>query len=599
MAAAKKVHLGGKEVSKPSKMMLKLKLDGLRKLRGIMVRKATTGGNWWDKLGKPQYGGEMVIRADRNIVNFDPYFSLNLTTINSAWMERLFADDWTLDPAVWDYNVSVRPTQYVKGQLAETWEFPDPSTCLVHLRKGVHWQDIPPANGREFIADDVVFHYNRLYGLSSDFTKPSTFRAGVTWFKDLISVTATDKYTVVFKWKTPNPEFIMDALRPPNPQRVFEAREAVEKWGDLSDWHHAIGTGPFILKDFVDGSSAMLVKNPNYWGYDERHPQNKLPYVDTVKYLIIPDDATALEAIRGGKIDIIPQISSVHAQAIQKTNPEILQMPHGPPTFSIQPRNDKAPFNDIRVRKAMQMALDLPTIAKDYYYNTVEPYPSSMTSRYMKGWGFLYEEWPQDLKDEYAYNPTAAKKLLAEAGYPNGFKTNIVADTTGNMEMLQIVKSYFAQVSLDMEIQPMESADWVAFVETNHKHDQLIYQPPGPLGLCCAPLRQFNRFQTGSSTNLQMISDPVFDGLCAKAMVSPSLDGVLRILRDANEYVARQHFAISLLQPRTYSLCQPWLKGFNAQFASTWTPASGPGMLSFYLGRFWIDQNLKKSLGQQ
>jgi len=98
LAAAKKVHLGGKEVSKPSKMMLKLKLDGLRKLRGIMVRKATTGGNWWDKLGKPQYGGEMVIRADRNIVNFDPYFSLNLTTINSAWMERLFADDWTLDP---------------------------------------------------------------------------------------------------------------------------------------------------------------------------------------------------------------------------------------------------------------------------------------------------------------------------------------------------------------------------------------------------------------------------------------------------------------------------------------------------------------------
>ena len=73
-------------------------------------------------------------------------------------------------------------------------------------------------------------------------------------------------------------------------------------------------------------------------------------------------------------------------------------------------------------------------------------------------------------------------------------------------------------------------------------------------------------------------------------------DEVLRILRDANAYVAKQHFSVSLLQPMTYSLCQPWIKGFNAQFGSTWGVAGGPLMLSFYLGRFWIDQNLKKSM---
>ena len=61
----------------------------------------------------------------------------------------------------------------------------------------------------------------------------------------------------------------------------------------------------------------------------------------------------------------------------------------------------------------------------------------------MKGWGFPYEEWPQELKDEYAYNPTAAKQLLADAGYPNGFKTNIVVDIGGDMELFQIIKSYF------------------------------------------------------------------------------------------------------------------------------------------------------------
>ena len=81
----------------------------------------TTG--WWDKLGKPQYGGEIVIRASRNIENFDPYFSEGFTSIYGGWMERLVSDDWTLDPAVWDYTIAWHPSKYMKGQLAESWEF--------------------------------------------------------------------------------------------------------------------------------------------------------------------------------------------------------------------------------------------------------------------------------------------------------------------------------------------------------------------------------------------------------------------------------------------------------------------------------------------
>ena len=131
-----------------------------------------------------------MIRASRDIVNFDPYFGLNLTTIHSAWMEKLVSDDWTLDPAIFDYKTRWHPSQYTKGQLAESWEFTDPSTYVAHLRKGIHWQDIPPANGREFIADDVVFHFNRLYGLGGGFTKSSPSHTGAIRFQDLISVTA-------------------------------------------------------------------------------------------------------------------------------------------------------------------------------------------------------------------------------------------------------------------------------------------------------------------------------------------------------------------------------------------------------------------------
>jgi hypothetical protein len=80
--------------------------------------KLMKGSNaWWYHLGKPQYGGEIVIRSSRNIVNFDPYFAEALTTINSAWMERLVADDWTINPEEWDYRTHFRFDPYVKGNV--------------------------------------------------------------------------------------------------------------------------------------------------------------------------------------------------------------------------------------------------------------------------------------------------------------------------------------------------------------------------------------------------------------------------------------------------------------------------------------------------
>jgi len=512
-------------------------------------------------------------------------------------MERLVADDWTLDPAIFDYKTLWHPSQYLKGQLAENWEFTAPNTYVVHLRKGITWQNIPPANGREFVADDVVFHFNRLFGLGGDFTKPSPYNAAINAFQDLVSVTAPDKYTVIFKFKVLNPEIIKETMHAVDLSLCIENPDVVRKWGDVRDWHHAIGTGSFMLKDFVPGKFATLSKNPNYWGYDERYPENQLPYINTVKYLYMPDDKEALDAMRTGKIDIIDCVSPLQAEEMRKTNPEIIQiLTPLPPTVSLDPRIDVKPFNDIRVRQAMQKAIDLPAIAKTYYHGLVEPYPDTLSSRYMKGWGFPYEEWPQALKDEYSYDPIAAKRLLGKSGYPNGFKTNLVADTAGDMNLLKIIQSYLSQIAIEMEIRPMETNDWNNFV-MSRKHDQMVHHPAGHLGHTSSPLRDLYRFRTGSPDNYGMVSDPVFDALYEKARNSTALDGVLGIFKEANEYVARQHVAISVLQPMAYSLCQPWIKGFNAQFGSTWGAAAGPGMLSFYLGRFWIDQDLKKSLG--
>jgi peptide/nickel transport system substrate-binding protein len=316
-----------------------------------------------------------------------------------------------------------------------------------------------------------------------------------------------------------------------------------------------------------------------------------LPYVDKVKILIIPDKDKAMEMFLAGKIDAIEGISRQQTEAIKKSHPEIVQIPiPWSSTITIDPRNDSAPFNDVRIRKAMQMAINLPDIAKNYYKGAVEPYPSTLSSKCVKAWGegwaFAYEDWAQDLKNEYAYNPAAAKKLLAEAGYPHGFKTNVAAGAGADLKLLQIVKSYFADVGIKMEIRPGVG---------DNNFDQLYY-PGGSLGLDVEPFRQLPRLMTGYALNTHLrVSDPVYDTFFHRAKTAAALEETRQIFREANEYVARQHFAISLLpKPGRYSLCQPWLKGYNAQFGSTgWSPPS----LSFYMARFWIDQKLKKSTG--
>ena len=140
----------------------------------------------------------------------------------------------------------------------------------------------------------------------------------------------------------------------------------------------------------------------------------------------------------------------------------------------------------------------------------------------------------------------------------------------------------------------MDTASWTSYVMTNHKADALVMRGTGSLGQTQAPTSQLNRMRTGVSYNYLMISDPVIDTNYANAMVATDPNVILQILESENEYLAKQHYAISLLTTVGYSLCQPWLKGYNAQQQSTGNNAVNIG---FYGARYWIDQRLKTSLG--
>ena len=564
---------------------------------GITTTTSTTG-HWWDSLGTPQYGGGIVLRINSDIVNFDPYLKGGMSA-SSAWYERVHGDDWILDPAIFNYPITFRPSDYVKGLLAESWEFTDPLTYVEHIRKGVTWQNIPPANGRELTAYDIAAHYNRLFGLGGGYTTGSSY-VTQTPYANLVSLTTPDKYTVIFKWKNVCPEFITETLQAGGGDQLIECPDAVKQWGDLSDWHHAIGTGPFILADIVSGSSASLIRNPTYWGFDERYPQNRLPYIDTIKILIIPTDATAEAALRSGKIDVMDTIPFSDSQSISKTNPELLKfiLPYTAAN-TIEMRCDLAPFKDIKVRQALQMAIDIPTMAATYYGGYVKPYPATLTSYYESGWGFPYEQWPQSLKDEYAFNPATAKQLLAAAGYPNGFNTNIVVNSSGDKDLWLLVQSYFSVIGVNMSIRLMDAASWSTYVRTNISYDAMSANSTGNFGLTYEPLRQMSPIQSTTSTTLNYrgITDTVYDAIYPKALLTTSIAEVKQLLKDANQRLLQQHYEISMIQPVNYTICQPWLKGFNNQAKAITGSGSGPSYLGFYCGRYWIDQNTKKSFG--
>jgi len=544
----------------------------------------STTGHWWDSLGTPTYGGYIITSTTTDITNFDPYNGTANACVNYAWMEPLFQDNWLLPPST--YQISFRPDDVVAGCLAQSWSMPDSSTVVVKLRQGIHFQNVAPVNGREFTSADVVYHFDRMLGLGMGFTKIDPYWATNTW-ASCTAVTANDKYTVTFKWNVTNPEVVLEDMEYASLACDIEAKEAVDLWGNLNDWHHAMGTGPFMVQDFVSTSSMTLVKNPTYWGTDEHFPQNQIPYVDGIKILIIANKDTSLAALRTGKIDVVGGPTIQQVLAMNKTNPDIKVLKNPGNPYDLDPRDDLTPFSDIRVRFAMQEALNLPLIASSYFQGYADPRPQTELSYYIPGWGYPYDEWPQDLKDKYAFSQTNSKALLAAAGYPNGFSTTLVYTNTLDSDLIQICVSELNDVGIKVALQPMDSASINSYLLTAHANTGLASRG-SQLGRIMPPTRPLTQFQTGDSVNYIGWSDPVYNAFYPAALAATTVDGVKQVVRNANIYVANNIPEICTPTANSFVFYQPWLMAFGGS-------TGGNGME--YGAREWINLDLKKSMG--
>ena len=540
----------------------------------------------------PQYGGSITEAKVADAPHADTWWGSASREPVTLVLEKMGIADWATPRDKWDFKSYNNPTSVLRGLLAESYDIsPDGLTYTVNIRKGVNWHDKPPMNGRELVADDIVFSFHRMTGTGSGFTEPSP-HATVISNLPIESIEATDKYTVVFKLTKLHLAAFWDMYSSSNFGFIYPP-EVIQEHGHAQDWRNLVGTGPYELTDWVKDSSQTFTKNPNYWGYDEKFPENRLPYLDEIKFLIIPDQSTMLAALRTGKnARLAFGLSLDQAKSLQRTNPELLWSTNLdiPLTHSMDVR--KPPFDDIRVRTAMQLALDLETINNTLFGGRGDTTPYGIIGPARPGFYTPFEEWPQEIKDNYAYDPERAKQLLAEAGYPNGFKTKLETATTHpyymNLDYTQLAVDMWSKIGVDVEIDIIEWAAYAARVNT-HTYEGMVH---GLRGLSWSPLFAIRiAAHSDHVWNMPGVQDPVYDAMVEAAENAGSTEELMELVKKADDYYIPQQWVTWGPMRPGFVFWQPWMVGYNGEIVI------GGGRFSLYLSRVWLDSELKEAMG--
>ena len=288
---------------------------------------------WGAEVGPPRRGGILRVRG-YDPVHFDPHLTINFKTNNTL----SFVYGKLVRHKV---GGDVRPgTFIVEPDLAQRWETPDETTYIFHLRQGVKWHNKPPVNGRELVAEDVKFSYDRFL------TEKGNADRYILELVDRIEV--VDRYTVKFLLKEPY-VWLIDVLANPRSMWIL-APEVLEKYGDFKKVESAIGTGPFLLERYEPNVKTVFKRNPDYY----REGQ---PYVDGVEWLVLDDPSTGLAMYRTGQIDCAPggnwTVRQQDLDSLKQSHPHLRYVDwQSLVTQAIYLRTDQPPFIDVRVRRA-------------------------------------------------------------------------------------------------------------------------------------------------------------------------------------------------------------------------------------------------------
>lgn len=339
-----------------------------------------------------------------------------------------------------DYNFNYKPG------LAESWETSeDGLTWTFHLRKGVKFHD-----GKPFTAEDVKWTIDTIKNPDT----ASPFAGDLAAIKEVV---VKDDYTVDIVLNYPFPNLLFNLS---NTASGIANREAYEKYGDEYGTKYVIGTGPYMFKEWVKGDRIVLVKNPDYnWGPEWM--SNRGPaLIDKIVLRTIPEENSRLMELETGGVHILRNVPATFVEKLQN-NPDIKIVKGSATKLGyLAYACDKEPFTDVRVRRAINHAVNREDIIKYVFRGVGQP-----------AYGYLppalKDEYYEDSeKDAYKYDPEKAKQLLVEAGYPDGLKLTLSSDnSTESSRLAQVLENQLKQVGIETEIQLYDSSSYTAMLK--------------------------------------------------------------------------------------------------------------------------------------
>jgi peptide/nickel transport system substrate-binding protein len=431
--------------------------------------------------------------------------------------------------------------------LAAAVSQPNPTTYVVTLKKGVRWQNKPPVNGRELTSEDVKFTFERVAASPE-----------ARLFPTLKRVTTPDAHTVRFELSAPSSAFVANLATTTMYIYAKEAgKPAPDGSRDFTSVETVVGTGPFTLEEYREKQRLVFKRNPSYF-------ESGKPYVDGVEVYTISDVSAMLAALRTGKIDLIPAstgagLPHTHAgEARAITGATVVKHSIFQTCENLIGRMDAKPWSDIRVRRAVALAIDRDTYVKAIFPEGAEPFsgPIPLASRYFIPLAKLGET-----ASFYRYDPTTARKLLADAGYPNGLQIKLYTTVGYGAEYVsrtELVKDMLSKIGIDASIVTQEYPVWIASTYKGN-FDGMVHIPSWTLG---DEDEWLATYTPGDTRNQIHLNDPALTELVTQSREAASEAARAKLIGQFVRTFHENLFRVFLPQPVVLTVVGKGVKGY-------------------------------------
>jgi peptide/nickel transport system substrate-binding protein len=429
------------------------------------------------------------------------------------------------------YNTLVMfdPHDYPKviGDLAKAWTVSeDRMTYTFSLHQGVKFHD-----GSDLTSADVKASWDKIVFPPEGVVSPRKSE-----YEFVKSVEAPDPSTVVFRLNYPAASFLAGIAHPAN---FIYAKKYLDQ--DINYYKKStMGTGPFKLKEYVRGGSIELERNAQYW-------KQGLPYMDGIKYYIIKDDGARAKSIRADRADVEfrglapSEVEGISSQMGDKVK---VAQPGQPVHWGVTVNIDKKPFDDERVRKALSLALNRYEMAQ-----TLAPLTGLDTVGGQQPPGSLGALPPEELQQLPGFGKDSeaslkeARRLLAEAGYPNGFKT-VLTNRSVKLPYIDLgvyLVSTWKKIGVEAEHKLEESATWSKSRLT--RDFELLVDPFG-FAAAADPDEVMSKFTSNSPENWGRFKDQVVDELFEKQKVERDEQKRAQLVKDMQKRIIEKTWVI-------------------------------------------------------